>query len=142
MSATVPDRASQLHSTALRAVEQLGLPTDVSPQEIARKQSLGAAIELCAEVAGYALDKQLASDLGVDKAQFSRWTTGTEGVVWPKLRRLMDRCGNDAPVLWMLHDRGYDLHSIRRRESELERELRATREENAALRRVLMGATS
>lgn len=139
MSPTVTARASQLHSTGVRAVEQLGLPTDVAPREIARKQSLGGAIELCAEAAGYALDKQLASDLGVDKAQFSRWTTGTEGVVWPKLRMLMDKCGNDAPVLWMLHARGYDLHSVRRLETETERDNRRLREENAALRRVLMG---
>ena len=53
----------------------------------------------------------------------------------------MDRCGNDAPVLWMLGDRGYDLHSVRRLETETERENRLLREENAALRRVLKVAT-
>lgn len=140
MPSTVPSDASQLHSTPLRGVAQLGLPSEVTPSEVARKQSLGGAIELCAEAAGYALDKQLAADLKVDKGQFSRWTSGTEGILWPKLQQVMDFCGNDAPVLWMLHARGYDLHSIRRRESELERDLRIAREENAALRRVLMGA--
>lgn len=140
MNATVSIRAPQRHSTALSAVELLGLPTDVTPVDIARKKSLGGAIELCAEAAGYCLDKQLASDLGVDKAQFSRWTTGAEGVMYPKLARLMDRCGNDAPVLWMAYDRGYDLHAMRRRESELERLNRLLREERDALRRVLQGA--
>lgn len=53
----------------------------------------------------------------------------------------MDACGNDTPVLWMLHQRGYDLHSVRRRETELERRLRLAEEENAALKRVLMGRT-
>ena len=48
---------------------------------------------------------------------------------------------NDAPVLWMLHDRGYDLTGLRKREKELQRELREAREENAALRRVLQGRT-
>lgn len=142
MPSTVPSQASQLHSTGLGGVAQLGLPSEIRPEEVARKKSLGAAIELCAEAAGYALDKQLASDLGVDKAQFSRWTSGTEGIVWPKLTGLMDKCGNDAPVLWMLHARGYDLHSLRRRETELEAELRQAREENAALRRVLLGRAS
>lgn len=118
---------------------QLGIPTDVRPDEIARKHTLGAAIELCAELAGYELDKKLATDMGVDKAQFSRWTNGTEGVLYPKLTRLMDKCGNDVPVLWMAYDRGYDLHAMRKRETELQRELREAREENAALRRVLMG---
>lgn len=139
MTATVPTDASQLHSTGLRGVAQLGLPVEVRPEEVERKRTLGAAIELCAELSGYSLDKQLAADLKVDKGQFSRWTNGTEGIVWPKLQQLMDHCGNDAPVLWMLHARGYDLHAVRRRESELQRRLRLAEEENRLLRQVLVG---
>lgn len=117
--------------------QQIAMPVEVRPEEVMRKQSLGAAIELCAELGGYALDKTLQLELGVDKAQFSRWHTGHEGVQWPKFTALMDRCGNDAPVLWMLHQRGYDLHSVRRRECELERENRELREDLAAARRLL-----
>jgi hypothetical protein len=116
---------------------QMSLPVEVRPEEVMRKQSLGSAIELCAELGGYALDKTLQQELNVDKAQFSRWQSGTEGVQWPKFAALMDRCGNDAPVLWMLHQRGYDLHSVRRRESALERENRELREDLAAARRLL-----
>ena len=118
---------------------QLSLPVPLSPTEVIRKKTLGAAIELCASAGGYEFDKALQMELGVDKAQFSRWQSGSEGIVWPKLARLMDVCGNDAPLLWMLHDRGYDLHSVRRKETEVERENRLLREENAALRRVLTG---
>ncbi len=118
-------------------MNQLSIPVEVRPEEVMRKQSLGAAIELCAEVGGYALDKSLQQDLGVDKAQFSRWQSGTEGVQWAKFSALMDKCGNDAPVLWMAYQRGYDLHSLRRRESETERENRLLREEVQALRRVI-----
>lgn len=112
--------------------------------EIVRKPTLGKALEYCAELAGYGYDKQLESALSkhgthVDKTQLSRWQQGSEGVKWEKLKSLMDVCGNDAPVLWMLHDRGYDLHSIRKREGELERQNRQLREENLALRRVLTG---
>lgn len=107
---------------------QIALPTPVNPEEVARKKSLGAAIELCAEVAGFAMDKELQQELEVDKAQFSRWLSGTEGIVWPKLERLMDRCGNDAPLFWMLHQRGYDLYGIRKRETETERRLRQAEE--------------
>ena len=117
---------------------QLALPAAVTPDEVARKQTLGSAIELCAEAAGFGLDKQLALQLKVDKGQFSRWTTGTEGICWPKFSALMDTCGNDTPVLWMAHQRGYDLHAMRKRETETERENRQLREENAALRRVLV----
>jgi len=118
-------------------MNQLAIPASVRPEEVARKQSLGGAIELCAELGGYALDKTLQQELGVDKAQFSRWQSGTEGVLWPKFERLMDECGNDAPVLWMVHQRGYDLYSLHKRETETERELREAREEIAALRRVI-----
>ena len=120
-------------------MNQIAISTEVRPDEIARKQSLGAAIELCAEIGGYALDKTLQTELAVDKAQFSRWQSGSEGVTWPKFQKLMDLCGNDAPVLWMVHQRGYDLNSIRKQESATERENRLLREENAALKRVLKG---
>lgn len=116
---------------------QLSLPVEVSSAELARKRSLGAAIELCADLGGHGLSKTLQMALGVDKGQFSRWLSGTEGILWPKLTKLMDQCGNDAPLLWMLHDRGYDLSSVRKRESELERENREQREEIKALRRAL-----
>lgn len=118
---------------------QLAIPVSVRPEEVERERSLGGSIELCAKVAGIALDKELQLALGVDKAQFSRWQSGQEGVVWPKLERLMDHCGNDAPVMWMALQRGWDLHSWRRLETETERQNRLLREEVAALRRVLTG---
>lgn len=107
---------------------QISLPVKVSFEELARKQSLGAALEMCADVAGFTFDKALQQELGVDKAQFSRWHSGQEGIVWTKFQRLMDVCGNDSPLLWMLHQRGYDLSSLRRLESQTERELRQARE--------------
>lgn len=123
-------------------MNQVAIPVQIRPEEVERKQTLGQALELCAELAGFSLDKELQSILSVDKAQFSRWISGTEGISWPKFVKLMDACGNDAPLLWMLAQRGYDLHSVRKRESETERVNRALREENAALRRVLMGTAA
>lgn len=118
---------------------QLSIPSVVTPTEISREATLGGAIELCAKVAGFDFDKTLQLALRVDKGQFSRWQNGQEGVKWPSLQRLMDHCGNDAPVLWMAYARGYDLHAMRKRETELEKANRQLREENAALRRVLVG---
>jgi hypothetical protein len=117
---------------------QLAIPIDVAPHEIARKGSLGAAIELCAEIGGKS-PKEVQADCRFDKGQWSRWTTGTEGIVWPRLVSLMDHCGNDVPVLWQVHQRGYDLHSLHRIESELERRNRMLQRENDALRSLLMG---
>lgn len=132
---------------------QISLPTEVRADEVARQKSLGDAIALCANVGGYSFDKSLQMELGVDKAQFSRWQSGGEGIVWPKLEKLMDVCGNDAPLLWMLYARGWDLHSLRKRETETEKELREIRDQlarerverqtiEAAMRRMLVGTTS
>lgn len=124
----------------------MALPVEVKADEVARKKSLGAALELCAELAGFGLDKELQAGLQVDKAQFSRWLSGAEGIVWPKFEALMDYCGNDAPLLWMLHQRGYDLHSLRKLESETQRQLRLAnealtkeREKSALLSELLQG---
>jgi len=118
--------------SAVEIHSQIALPTLVNVDEIARKQSLGSAIELCAELAGYALDKQLIDVLKVDKAQLSRWQNGTEGISWPKFVALMDACGNDVPVLWMLHQRGWDLYSLRKRETEMEKRARLAEERATA----------
>lgn len=120
-------------------MHQLGFPSDVTAQEIERETTLGGSIGLCAKVAGLE-PKQIQSALRLDKAQWSRWESGQEGVIWPKLVAVMDHCGNDAPLLWMNSARGYDLSAMRRRETDLERQNRLLREENTALKRVLQGA--
>jgi hypothetical protein len=128
-------------------MNQLALPLiDVPITEVVRKPTLGRAIEYCAELAGYSYDKELERALDkagakVDATQLTRWKQGGEGIKWDKFSALMDVCGNDAPLLWMLHQRGYDLTSVRRRETETERENRLLREEVAALRRVVRAQT-
>lgn len=112
-------------------MNQLGFPSDVTLQELAREKTLGGSISLCAKAAGYE-GKQVQAALKTDKGQWSRWIDGSEGIVWPKFVGLMDFCGNDAPVLWMNMNRGYDLSSMRRLESELERKLRLAEEALAA----------
>jgi hypothetical protein len=109
-------------------VNQLGFPSAVSPQELAREKTLGDAIGLCIKAAGYE-PKEVTDKLKMDKAQWSRWQSGAEGVTWPKFEALMDFCGNDAPLLWMLSARGYDITSLRRKETETERKLREATEE-------------
>lgn len=119
-------------------MHQVALPVEVSPAEVMRKPSLGAALDLCLELGGFE-PKQVQHALKLDKAQFSRWQSGQEGVSWPKLVLVMDHCGNDAPLLWMNHARGYDLAAMRKVESELERENRVLRTQVEALTQVLRG---
>lgn len=113
---------------------QMSIPVEVTEQEVKRERTLGGAIDLCIKVAGLE-PKQIQADLSLDKAQFSRWVSGHEGVVWPKLRTVMRRCGNDAPLLWMNYDMGYDLLSLRKRETETERALRMALERVQELER-------
>lgn len=117
-------------------MHQIAIPAEISPREVMRKTSFGGAIELCAEVGGKE-PKEIQVELKLDKAQWSRWVSGAEGIVVPKLFALMDCCGNDVPVMWLNHARGFDLGSLRRVETELERQNRLLREENSALRRVV-----
>lgn len=125
----------------------------IETAEIARKRSFCDALELCAEAAGYSLDKQCCADIGMDKARWSRIKSGQEGIKWAQLVHFMDQCGNDVPLLWMLHQRGYDIRSIHKLETEVERKLReaeaALRTERErremleqTLRRVFVGAQS
>lgn len=115
-------------------MNQLGFPSEVTPNEIAREKSLGGAIGLCAKAAGLE-PKQVQDALKTDKAQFSRWTDDKEGIVWSKFVALMDLCGNDAPLLWMLDQRGFDLTSLRKRETETEKKLRLAEERIQQLER-------
>lgn len=97
--------------------------------EVAAKLSWAGAIELCAECAGFDLDKQASSIAGMDKARWSRIKSGQEGIKPDQLVGFMDTCGNDAPLLWLLAQRGYDLHSVRKCETETEKLLRSARDE-------------
>lgn len=128
-------------------MNQLGFPSTVTIQEVQREKSLGGSIGLCIKAAGYepkeAMDALRVDGKPVDKAQWSRWESGAEGILWPKVSALMDFCGNDAPLLWMLNARGYELTSLRRKETELERQLRQAQEHIAQLqhdKRVLVEA--
>ena len=124
-------------------MSQVAIPTEITNIEVLREKTLGGAIGLCIKAAGYepkeAMDAIKVNGKPLDKAQWSRWESGAEGVIWPKFTALMDFCGNDAPLLWMLNARGYDLESIRKRENEIEKENRLLREQVSALKAVLRG---
>lgn len=120
-----------MKSSRLRVVDeqQAALPlrgptTDVRVDDIARQSSLSGALALGAAAAGLDLEKEVHIPLGIDAGHWTRMRSGAAGIQWDKLEAICDLCGNDAPILWMLHQRGYDLHSLRKRETETERALR------------------
>lgn len=131
-----------MKSSRLRDVDeqQSTLPlhgpvTHVRADDIARQSTLSGALALCAAAAGLDLEKEVHIPLGIDAGHWTRMRSGTAGIQWDKLDAICDLCGNDAPILWMLHRRGYDLHSLRKRESETERALREAQERIDTLER-------
>lgn len=113
------------------ALRLRGPAVSVSLDDVQRQPSGAAAIALCATKSGK-LDKILAADIGAQDAVWSRIQTTGKGFSLEQLSLLMDSCGNEAPLEWLLMHRGYDPRSLRKLESETETKLR---EANEALQR-------
>src|SRR3546814_19696063 len=86
------------------------------------------------------IDKTVAIDTGIDSPTWARIKQGEAGIKGEFLDRLMDACGNELPLLWLLHSRGYDPRSIEKYESELERQVRESdaRAEKAEMERDML----
>ena len=110
----------------------IGSPVDVDLAEIRRQGSWASVLSLCANKSGLQ-DKLIAADIGVDNAVWSRFKSGQNSPSGDQLDKLMDRCGNEAPLFWLLLRRGYDPRSLRRIESDVERENRELRERLSAV---------
>ena len=113
----------------------------VDPALIVKQPTMTKALQLCQTLSGKD-DAQFYGPDGIvkDQAQWSR-IMGASPHNFPhdKLNLFMDLAGNEVPLMWLLHSRGYDLSSLRHLESETEKRLRLAQEENAALKRVLLG---
>jgi len=98
--------------------------------------------ELTSEAAGvkYAIrkterqDKSIALDADIDTATLSRAKAGQARLSETDLDAFMDATGSEAPLYAWLLRRGYDPRSLRKLESETERELRQAREEISRMR--------
>lgn len=98
-------------------------------------------------------DKTIAIEIGVDAAVLSKAKAGQARLGDDALDALMDATGFEAPLIcWMLR-RGYDPRSLRRFESDVERENRELRErliaieterqiERRTIRELMVGRTS
>lgn len=104
---------------------------EIDPALIYRQPTLTKALQLGQTLSGLD-DAQFYGANGIvkDQAQWSRimGQSGSANFPQDKLPLFMDIAGNEAPLLWLCHARGYDLSSLRQRESETERELRIARE--------------
>jgi hypothetical protein len=134
------DIAEQLRLTLPKQLQ------DVDHASIIRQPSMTKAIVLCVDMAGFVNDKDLCRSIDIDPAVWARIKSGQAHFPHDRLIDLMDEAGNEVPLMWLLHKRGYDLHSLRKRESETEKalrikdeELRAERAKNAVLLEAIQG---
>lgn len=98
-------------------------------EKLIRQQgTLLAAIKLCISMAGFDSDKEVFLPLEIDAGHWSRICKGDAHFPVDKLTALMDLCGNEAPLLWLINARGYEPSSLRAKESETETKLRVANE--------------
>lgn len=99
-------------------------PTAVDLSLVRAQPTLLAAIKLCISLGGFQDEKQVYGALGIDAGHWTRIMRGEAHFPVNKLTELMDLCGNEVPMLWLIHARGYDVATLRRLESENERKVR------------------
>lgn len=121
-------------SSHVSSQPELDIRPDMQPIDeatIAAQSSMTKALILCQTLSGLE-DKAFYGANGIvsTQAQWSRimGPSGQHNFPQDKLNQFMDACGNEAPLLWLLHSRGYDLSSLRKRETETERKLRIAEE--------------
>jgi len=79
-------------------------------------------------------DKAIAIEIGLDPAVLSKASSGQARLSEAHMDALMDACGSEAWLHYWMLKRGYDPRQLHRMESDLERENRLLREENARIR--------
>lgn len=116
----------------MSAVERLALrikrPLRAVPKDDWKKlRSEAAAVKYAVEHCGL-LDKSVALETDIDPAILSKAKSGQARLNETDMDALMDATGSEAPLYAMLLRRGYDPASLRRIETDLERENRELRE--------------
>lgn len=130
---------------------QLSLIQD-SNVDLTGVHTLKQAIGLCMAAAGYTLDKEVADAMGMTTSAFSKWKDNADRN-WAHMQDFMTVCNSEIPLLWMVNKMAYDISSLRKKETELERQLRLKEEELAkvqmehqaalsALRKIMVGQAS
>lgn len=99
----------------------------VPEADFAKLTSEAAGIRYAAENSGLQ-DKSLAIEIGTDAGTFSKAKAGQARLNDEALDALMDATGCEAPLYALLLRRGYDPRSLRRIETDVERENRELRE--------------
>jgi hypothetical protein len=100
--------------------------TNVAEELIALCDSPMEAVKLCIKK-GNLPSEMVRKGLGYDKAYWSRMMNENASFPFNELDRLMDLCGNRAPIQWLARSQGCYLHedTKAKRIAELKEELRS-----------------
>lgn len=135
------NRLSLVEQPALpltRKVDKFAIPLEM----VVKQRSLSQAIALCVQMSGLD-DKEVYLTLEIDAGHWTRIMKGDAHFPVNKLCDLMDMCGNEAPLMWLSHNRGYGLVVLQteseRRAEAAEIALRAEREKTKMLTALLQG---
>jgi plasmid maintenance system antidote protein VapI len=142
------EQDSERVGTKSQGVEQLSfLPTKrtcppIDKPYVLSLSSFRRAIRYSMSIADLE-PKQVYEPLDMDKATWSRIENGQQAFPPDLLGRLAELTGNDAPLVWLAHSRGYELRPLR---SELQERLEAAEahaleleRQNSLMRELLQG---
>jgi hypothetical protein len=102
-------------------------PREIPIEDYSQLSNEAAAIRYCVNHCGLH-EKVIAIETKTDAGTFSKAKAGQARLNDDALHELMDLTGIEAPLVAMLLRRGYDPRSLRRIESDVERENRELRE--------------
>lgn len=132
------NRVDQPQLALTRKVDKFNLALDL----VIKQRTLSGAIALCVQMSGLD-DKEVYMALEIDAGHWTRIMKGDAHFPVNKLSDLMDLCGNEAPLMWLSHHRGYGLVVLQseaeKRADAAELALRTEREKNRMLTEILQG---
>jgi hypothetical protein len=103
----------------------------VSAATILRRPTMLRAMHLAQEVSGLD-DKAVYDPLDIDPGHWSRIKSGAAAFPMDdRFLRFFSIVQNHIPLIWLAESLGYDWSSVRRHQSDLEREVHRLREEVA-----------
>jgi len=121
-----------------RRASDVAVPLDL----VLKQPTLSGAIALCVQVSGLD-DKEVYLTLEIDAGHWTRIMKGDAHFPVNKLNTLMDLCGNEAPLMWLVHSRGYGLVLLKseaeRRAEEAEARAAKAEEKARLLQEILSG---
>lgn len=124
-----------------RKADQMDIPLEL----VLKQSTLAGAVALCVQLSGLD-DKEIYLSLGIDAGHWTRIMKGDAHFPLNKLNDLCTMCGNEAPLQWWAHSRGYGLVMLQseaeRRADEAIAELEKEREKNKLLMQLFQKAAA